>query len=76
MDDSGAGVMVNTALTDSLMRVLLEAGILTADQLNDVLNRADELLAEDVPSSREEAATIEKAKSLMEQRRAELGQRY
>ncbi len=69
MDDNGAG-MVNAALVRSLMRVLVEARILTAEQLSDVLNGADELLAEHVPSSREEAATLDKARALMEHRKA------
>jgi hypothetical protein len=64
MDDTGAG-MVTAALLQSLMRVLQEAEVLTPEQVGRVLDGAETVLAEQIPGSRDEAATLDLARSLM-----------
>jgi hypothetical protein len=69
MDETAAGTMMSAAILQALMRELVNAGVITPAQFNSVLDDAEKILADYVAGSRDEAANLETARSLMAQRK-------
>lgn len=73
MEETAANTAVNAALLQSMLRVLLDAEVITPEQSRRVLDGAEKILADHSGGSRDEAATLELARNLMAERRVHWG---